>query len=184
MLQRIKNKIELNFISLLIQFLISYIKYLFLTGSVIFSIVVLLFIILNINPRFSFGFLQYFSFINPVYKTGTFSMGIKETMQIFSVVSLVFMIIVSLVKTALKKIFKLDILITFKSKIIIVFVPITLTYIIASVIVAFSDNLDKGFYFIFAIFYIINLVSVVFYFLFDGLLKWIVQLFEKRENPW
>ncbi len=183
MLQQIKNKTEPNFILLITQFIISYIKYFFLTGSVIFSIVILLFITLNVNPNFSFGFLQYFSFINPVYKTGTFSMGVKETMQIFSVVSLVFMIIISLVKIALKKIFKLNILITFKSKIIVFFVPITLAYIFASIIVAFSDNLDKGFYFVFAIFYILNLVSAAFYFLFDGLLKGIVQFLEKRENP-
>ncbi len=169
--QQIKIKIGWNFILLILQLIINYIIYFFLTGSVIFSLVILLFIILSINPNFSFGFFQYFSFIDPVYKTGTFSMGVKETMQIFSVVSLVFMIIISSVKIALIKIFKLNILITLKTKINVFFVVITLAYIFASAVVAFSDNLDNGFYFVFAIFYILNLVSAAFYFLFDDLLK-------------
>lgn len=154
-----------------IRFFINYIKYFFLTGSVIFSIVILLFIILNLNPNFSFNFIQYFSFINPVYATGNFSMGITEIMQIFSIVSLILMILSGLIKLILKKAFNFEILISLKSKIIIFFSIITLAYFFASLIVAFSENLDKMFYFVFAFFYCINLVSAIGYFLIDALLK-------------
>ena len=183
MLQQIKNKIVWNFILFIIKFIISYIKYFFLTGSVFFSIAILLFIVLNMNPNFSFSFLQYFSFIDPGYKTGTFRGGLEEIMEIFSVVSFVFMIVISLVKIALQKIFKLNISITFKSKIIVFFATITLAYIFASIIVSFSDNLDKGFYFVFAIFYILNLVSIAFYFIVDEFLKRIVKFLETENIP-
>ena len=180
MLQETKNEIGKKMILIIIQFLINYIKYFFLTGSVIFSITILLFIILNIDPNFSFGFFQYFQFINPIYATGTFNMGIKEIMEIFSVVSLVLMIVASLIKMTLKKIFDLRVLIPFRLKIIIFFIAITFAYILASIIVAYSDKLDTGFYFVFIIFYILNLISATFYFLFDMLSKKIAQIFEKE----
>ncbi len=169
MLEEIKNKIGQNLILLIIQFLLNYIKYFFLTGSVIFSIILLLFILFNINPNFSFDFLKYFAFINPTYKSGTFSMGIKEVMQIFSVISLILLIIASLIKIILKRLFNLNLLISLKLRVILVFAIITISYIFAFFIVAFSEHLDKGFYFVFVIFYITNLFFILFYFLFDAL---------------
>ena len=105
MLNNMKNELITKIILTTTRLFINYIKYFFLTSSVIFSLFVLLFIILNINPNFSFGFIQYFSFINPTYETGTFNLNIKEIMEIFLVVSFVLMIIANLIKLALKKIF-------------------------------------------------------------------------------
>ncbi len=180
MLNNTKNEAGLKILLTAIQFFISYVKYFFLTGSVIFSLTVLLFIILNINPNFSFNFLQYFSFINPLYKTGSFSMGIKEIMQIFSAVAFILFVIITLIKFTLKKIFGFNISLSLKLKSILFFVAITLAYIFASVIVAFSDNLDKGFYLVFIVFYFINLASATGYFFLDALLNEISQIYKKE----
>lgn len=182
MINNIKKRTGLKILLTSIQLFISYIKYSFLTGSVIFALTILLFIILNINPNFSFSFLQYFSFINPIYKTESFNIGIKEIMQIFSVASLVLMIIATLMKIALKKIFGFNTLLTLKLKIIFFFVVITLAYILASLIVAFSNNLDRGFYLVFIILYLINLVSATGYFILDAWLNKISQIFQKESQ--
>ncbi|MBS3076378.1 hypothetical protein J4481_01395 [Candidatus Pacearchaeota archaeon] len=166
-----KNELITKIILTTTRLFINYIKYFFLTSSVIFSLFVLLFIILNINPNFSFGFIQYFSFINPTYETGTFNLNIKEIMEIFLVVSFVLMIIANLIKLALKKIFNLENIFTSKLKITIFFSIITLAYITASLIVAFSPTLEKGFYFVFIIFYIINIFSAICYFALDFISK-------------
>lgn len=181
MLNNARNEVGLKVLLTIVKFFVGYVKYFFLTGSVIFSLTVLLFIILNINPNFSFNFLQYFSFIDPVYKTGSFRMGIKEIMQIFSAVALIVFIIITLIKFALKKIFGFNIDLSLKLKIFLFFIAITLTYSIASTIVAFSDNLDKGFYLTFIIFYTINLISTVGYFLLNDLLNKISQINEKKQ---
>lgn len=178
----IKDQIRGNFALLIVQFLLNYIEYLFLTGSVIFSIVMLLFIILNLKMEFSFNFLKYFAFINPIYKSGNFSLGIKEVMQIFSVISLILLIIVSLMRAALKRLFNFNIAFSFKLKIIVVLFVITMSYIFAFLIVAFSDPKYKGFYFVFVSFYIYNLSSALFYFLFDAILKKIEIGSSSRRN--
>ncbi|BCX15719.1 MAG: hypothetical protein KatS3mg097_611 [Candidatus Parcubacteria bacterium] len=159
---------------LIFRFLISYIKSFFLTGSVVFSVGILLFIILNINQNFSFGFLKYFSFVNPLFKEESFSMGIKEIMQLFLFISFIFMIIIGVFKVIMKKMFKMDIdlLFSFKSRLIVILSFITVFYIISFFIVALNENLDKkGFYIVFIIFYIINLFCTLFYFLFDFISK-------------
>lgn len=172
MFKMIKKNIGHNILLSMIRFLINYIKYFFLTCSVIFSLTILLFIMLNINPNSSLDFLKYFSFINPILKTGNFSLGIKEIMQIFSIVSFVLMVIIGLIRTVLKKMFHLDISLKLKSKKLLFFVIITFSYLFASVIIAFSNTLDTGLYGVFGIYYIFNLVSLVFYFMFDALLRW------------
>ncbi len=175
------NKTEIGSVIVLAatRLFINYIKYQFLIGSVIFSLFVLLFITLSINPTYSFSFLQHFSFINPMFNAESFSMGIKEVMQIFLVASFFLMIFIALIKIALKKIFGYAPRLTLKLKVISFFVIITLAYAIASLIVAFSDSLDNGFYLIFIIFYIISLISSVGYFLLDALLDKIPPILKK-----
>ena len=182
MLNKTHDEIRLKIVLGGIRLFVSYVKYFFLTGSVIFSLVVLLFIILNINPNLSFNFLQYFSVINPIYKTGYFHMGIKETMQIFSVVSLILLIIVSPIKFIFKKVFGFNSSLTIKLKIVLFVVAITLAYVFASAIVAFSNNLDKRFYFLFIVFYFINLASAIGYFLSGALLNKISKIYEKEPQ--
>ena len=182
MSNKTQNEMELKIILMGIRLFVNYVKYFFLTGSVIFSLVVLLFIILNINPHLSFSFVQYFSFINPLYKTGSFNMGINEIMQIFSVVSLILLIIISMIKFAFKKAFGFNTFLSIKLKIVLFFVAITLAYVFASAIVAFSNNSDKSFYFVFAVFYFINLASAIGYFLLDALLNKISKISEKEPQ--
>jgi hypothetical protein len=182
MLQEPKNNIWQNTAPLLVQFLINYIKYFFLTGSVVFSTFVLLVVIVSINPDFSFGFLQLFSFLNPAYKTGTFRMGIKEIMEIFAVVSLALLVIVWLAKAALKKFFNFSLKLRLKHKIIIFFALITSAYILAALIAKFAFPKDLGYYLVFAVFYVFNLVSAVFYFLLDTLQETIARALEKKAT--
>ena len=181
MLQETKQEVGKKIIFLSLRFLINYIKYPYLAGAVIFPLATVLFTVLNLNPDFSFGFLRYFSFVDPRYATDTFSMGITKIMEIFLVVSLVLMAAVSLMKIALRKVFNREILISSKSKIIISLTAITLLYLCAMMIVAFSDTLDKSFYVVFFIFYILNVVSTLLYFVFDALSKWLHQQEGKLE---
>jgi hypothetical protein len=107
-------------------------------------------------------------------------MGIKEIMQIFSVLSLLVMIFATLAKTTLNKIFGFNIALTLKFKITSFFVVITLAYVSASLIVAFSDKLDGGFYFVFIVFYFINLISATGYFLLDALSRKFERFFQNK----
>ena len=171
-----------NIITTIISFLLNYIKYFFLTGSVIFSLAVLLFVLLNLVPDFSFGFLQYFSFLNPDYGTGTFSMDISEVMEIFSLVSLIIMFTSYVFSFTLKKIFNSYIKFSLKLKILFLVVLITLAYLIAMILVTLYNALDNLFYYIFVVFYVANLISLVLYFLVDALLKKVTNFIKIQKN--
>jgi len=166
----LKSKILLT----IVRFIVNYIKFLFLTGSVIFSLVVLLAIILTINPQFSFGFLKYFSFLNPQYQTDSFHMGIKEIMEIISAVSLALLIVLTPVKFALKRFFNYTPL-GLGKKILLAFLTITGAYLVSLVLVAVY-NMNKLFYVFFIIFYFVNIGAAVGYFLID----WLVQKIPKE----
>ena len=181
MLQETKHQLGKKIILLSIRFLISYIKYPFLIGAVIFPLGVILFIALNVNPNLSFGFLRYLSFIDPKYARDTMILGTTEIMALFGVMSLFLMMIAGLLKTALRKVFNREISVSFKSKIIISLTAITLLYLGAMMIVAFSDTLDNEFYAVFFIFYILNVMSTVFYFAFGALSKLLHQREGKLE---
>jgi hypothetical protein len=159
---------------------INYIKYIFLTWSVVFAFSMILFIIISINPNFSFGFFGYLSFINPIYENTEFSMGPKETVELFSILSLIIMVVSYLIKIILKKLFKINIIISLKSRIIFFFIIVTSIYGIASIIVMFSENLSKWGYLVFLIFYLINLFFMAGYFTIDTMLNKISQ---SQSNP-
>lgn len=171
MLQGEKTKIWQNLVLLFFQHLIGYVAYFFLIGSVIFSLTILLFVLLNLKPDFSFSLLKYFAFINPIFKERSFTMGIKEIMQIYVVVSLILLAIVGLTKLIANRIFNfnINISISLKRKLIISLIFITAVYIIAFLIVTFNNSLDKGFYGVLIIFYFVNLLSVLFYILLNAL---------------
>ncbi|MFH1409198.1 MAG: hypothetical protein ABIH34_04785 [Nanoarchaeota archaeon] len=175
----IQGKIIVRMMLLVLYLLLRYIKYVFLTGSVVCSLVVLLFIIINTNPQFSFSFLQMFSYLNPMYATGTFSMGIEEIMQIFLAISFVFMIIGIGITEVLKKLFKRDLSISAKAKMTLIFILMSIAYAIGAILVLLRD-LDPSFYGILAIFFIFNFISATLYFIVDrfsipieGLFSWI-----------
>lgn len=151
--------------------LLRYIKYFFLTGSVIFSLVVFLFILLNIQPGFSFEFLSIFLFLNESYGTDSFAMGGADVMKIFSVVSFVVMLISSVVQMGVKKVFNISIELSLKSKLVIFGTIISAAYVCTMLLVTFNDTLDNLFYVVFGVFYVINLISLLLYFVTDTILK-------------
>src|SRR3989344_685642 len=128
-----RDEIKERIILMIIKFPIDYIKNIFLTGSVIFSVFVLISMLISVKPDFSFGFLSYFSFINPEYGTGTFSLEIKEIMQIFLIASFVITIFWDVILIILKKLFNLETKLTLGKKIIIFLSIITLSYVFASI---------------------------------------------------
>ena len=155
----------------ILSFSLDYIKYFFLTGSVIPSLTILLFVLSSLRPAFSFGFLSYFSFLDPAYGTGTFSMSIPEVMKIFSLVSLVIMFASYILSFSLKKIFNTTFEFSLKLKTLSLVTIVSLIYVIATILVTLDNGLDTSFYYIFAVFYIVNLIALVFYFLVDAHLK-------------
>ena len=166
-----KKKTELKVIIIIIQIFLNYIKYLFLTGSILFSLAALLFIIVNINPHFSFEFIQYFSFVNPLYRTESFSMGTKEIMEIFSITALFLWVILAPIKFFLKKTLGVNFTLSLKLKIILFFSIISLIYSFALIFAVLDNSLIKGFYFVLIVFYIINIASTAGYFLLNTLLN-------------
>jgi hypothetical protein len=171
----IKNNIGLNIINLFLD----YVKHLFLTGTIILHLAVLIFILSNINPDFSFSFLKFIPTIGSQYKTGTFNMGIEDITKIFLIISFLLWIFISLIRVGLKKTLKINIIISLKYKIILSFVAISLIYISASKIVISNSALNEIFHFTFIIFYIINLFLSAGYFLLDSLSRKILK-FTKR----
>ena len=156
---------------IIISFFLSYIKYYFLTGSVICSLAVLLFVLLNLEPYFSFDFFSYFSLLDPAYSTGTFSMGIPEVMKIFSLMSLVIMLVSYVLRFASKKIFNITFEFSLRVKLLFFVTMITLTYIISFILIKLDNALDNSFYYVFVVFYVFNLVSLILYFLIDALMR-------------
>lgn len=173
------EKTKYNFIFLIIKFLLSYIRYFFLTTFIIFVVAILLFILLIFNPDFSFAFLKYFSFINQIYNNAAFTMSKKELIQIFSIVSFLFMIAVSLIKMVIRKLFDVPFSLTAKRKRILFFTINSIIYLIAIFIFLFSTSLEKSLVFILIIFYVVSSIFMVFYFLFEFLLDKLSKVYEK-----
>ena len=165
-----KSIIVIQVLLVILQFIISYIKYFFLTGLVIFSLFALLFIILNIKPSFSFAFLKYFSFIDPLYKTGSFTLDINQIMQVFLAISFITTIILSFIKIVCKKLFKLELGLSKNMKASLLLRIISFLYILALLFIAFDNNLDKGLFFVLIGFYFIDIFCMLGYLIFNSLL--------------
>ncbi|KKT18865.1 MAG: hypothetical protein UW02_C0020G0016 [Candidatus Nomurabacteria bacterium GW2011_GWB1_43_7] len=172
MFQATENKISKNIMVSLVRIVINYVKYFFLTGSVFFSLAVLMFVVLNKNPDFSFEFMKYFSFIDPAYKTGNFVINLGDVMNIFLILSLVMMLVINFLKMLMKKIFSFSLYFSTRTKFTVLFTIITLAYVIAVIFITQNDSLDKGLYFIFAIFYVLNLIFMVLYLLMEKVMNY------------
>ncbi len=175
------EKTKYNFIFLIIRFVLGYIKYFFLTTFVIFLVAILLFIILTLSPGFSFNFLRYFSFINIIYNNVTFTMGKKELIQIFSIVSFLFMIVASLIKMAVRKLFNVNFSLPAKRKRVLFFTINSIIYLVAIFIVLFNASLKKSLVFILIIFYVISSIAMLSYFLLDFLLQKLSKVFDEKN---
>lgn len=176
------NNVVVKIVIILIKLFINYVKYCFLTITVMFSFGILLFIILGLNIDLSFSFLQYFSFLNPEYKTRTFNIGVEGIMGIFSIISFIVGGIIAIIRYLLKKLFGLEITISLKQKIYTLFTIVTLAYILAAIIIALTDSIEKSFYFILIVFYIINFICLAGYSLIDVLLTKIHQASIKQPQ--
>ncbi len=175
-----KNESAFILVVVAIRLFLSYIKYLFLTGTILFSLTAILLIVATINPHFSFEFLQYFSFLNPSYKTESFSMGKKEIMEIFSITALFLWIVLAPIKFFLKKKFGFNTTLSLKSKIILSFVIISLLYFFTLLSAKLDDHSNNNSYFVFIVFYIFNLISMLGYFLLNALLNKISNYQKKK----
>lgn len=165
-----------------VRFLLNYIQYSFLTGLVILILVATIFIVANLNPNSSFGFFKFFSFIDPIYKTGTFTLGKKETMQIFSASSFILLIIANLIKFLFKNLLAVNLDIKPRLKKIALFTVVTSIHFFAVLLVLFDETLDKNLSFIFILFYFGGLISLTGYFFFDGLLKSSIKVSNSVER--
>lgn len=145
------------------KYLLDYIKYCFLTGFIFFTLGVLLFIIINLKPDISFNFLSVFSFIDPAYKTGTFELDLKKTMQIFSIVAFILLLIGDLTKIVFKKLFNINIEFKLKTKKLVLFSGITALYFLAVLLIVIDQTLEIKLLFILAFFYFSNIVTLVGY---------------------
>lgn len=168
-----------NIITTIVSFLLSYLKYFFLTGPVIFSLSAMVFIVLNLKPNFSFGFL---SFLSSDYQTGNFNISLSEVMDMFFLLSFVVMFISYLSNFILKKIFNLTIKLSLKFKIFFIVSVITIIYGGVFSLIALRSELDGSFYYIFSIFYLLSLISLLGYFLVDVFSKKMIKIIERKET--
>ncbi len=155
---------------LIIEIIINYIKYLFLTGVVLFPFSILVMIIIMINPDYNFGIFQYFSIINPTYSQESFNIGTKEIMEMFGIIALIFYAITSIIKFLFKKLFDIEISITLKTKIKTTLIFLTLMYIMVISLSIINDLGILDSLLIFFFFYIINLIFLGAYFLIETFL--------------
>ncbi|MBU0661570.1 hypothetical protein KKG22_05355 [Patescibacteria group bacterium] len=156
---------------LILQYFFSYIKYFFLTISVVIYTVIILFMVMAINPDVSFEFLKVFAFLDPKYAEGNFSLEISDLMKLFSVVTLFFWFITSAIRFVSKKYFNREVFIkefiSNKKKYMIFFT----SYILFAIAVFLKGGFDVGFFFIFVVFGFIHLTSLSMYLLFKKLSK-------------
>lgn len=153
----------LHLIIILIRLSISYIRYALLTVVVILLLTPIIFILLIINPNFSFEFLRYFAFLNPEYKTGSYSMGKKEIMEIFSVISFILWISVSVIKLLINKFFGLSFSSHTKLKKFLLFFTFNIVYLGSIITVGISDTIENAGIFVFLLFYFIELFAIIAY---------------------
>jgi len=162
-----KIKLLENITKLVFRYILKYAAYSFLTAAVIITITVLLVIFTTIiGDSLSFPFLKYFAFINPAFREGTFSLGIKEVMEIYSVVVFAVMALFELIKFIFKQ-RGIEIKVSFKRKLVYTFIFLSVIYLVAfliepSIRVSEGSNNSK-FYFVFVIFYVITVISSMIY---------------------
>jgi len=159
----------------IISFFTNYIKYALLTVLVIFPFVIILFILSNINPDFSIHFFKYFKFLNPIFGDENMNIDKKDIMKIFFFISLIFWLVVTIFKYIIKRLFNLNIKLKIKHIIWLVLIPTTLIYVYAFVLIN-NHSLDKEFYLIFTIVYIINIIFIPIYLFFNNFINKILAL--------
>lgn len=157
------------------QFVVDYIKYSFLIGTVIPSVGVILITVLYNNENTSFEFLKNLSFLNSAYKDGAFGVGVGDIMKIFGIGVFILTIAGNLIKKMFAKFFGQPYM--FKTNAFFLSLLITAIYIISSIVIKKDGPLGSDFYIVFAIFYLINLASMLCYLALGKLSDKISQFF-------
>jgi len=155
-----------------VKLFVNYIKYFFLTFIVLLSLLMVLFVILNIKSDFSFDFLKYFSFVNAIFNKETYVMHTKEVMQIFSIISLLVYAFMGIIKYLINKIFNLKLEVSLKNKLIILFSFITLVFFVTIFLIKYK-KIDNDLYISFIAVYIFNIIVTFFYLTISTLSNWI-----------
>jgi hypothetical protein len=164
-----------KFIINIINLFFSYVKYFFLTGVILIFCTFILFILLSVEPNFSFEFLKYFSFIDPIYKESSYTLQKADILKIFSVLSFALLIILSLIKLILKKVFKYNSEFKLKHKFIIT-LSISTILLLLSIIFINIRNINNSLYFIFILLYLINVFLMIIYTLLSSFMNFINKL--------
>lgn len=156
----LSTKTNNKYLIIILNFILNYIKYSFLMIPVVLAFGAMLFIIISNNPDYSFGFMKYFFFLKPD-EAGNIHIEEKEIMQIFTFVTFIITIIIDLAKYLIKVIFKVNISISIKKKILFFIGMLTLLYVIASFSVLTNKELDNWGITIFITFYILSLFPTI-----------------------
>jgi len=155
-------------VKIIINYGLRFISYMFLTFSVAVIVAILLVIATTaFGDSLSFEFLKHFAFVNPIFGQESMSLGLKEVMQLYLALSLGMSILVEILKFILKKVFKKEIIISIKRKIVYGMIFVSIVFIAAFISVPFMNMAEgetsSGFYVVFAIFYVLTLISTTAY---------------------
>lgn len=161
MLLELKEKLTFNLLTLLLKLLISYLKYLFLTVSILLFFPILIFIDSELGSSFQFLFFDQTELIQFLSNTQV------DEIQKFLYLSLVFTFLILFLKFLFRILFKADELITFKNKAMIFVGMMSMIYLFALALILFEKRtgyeLIQRFFFL----YLLDVLMLSLYFLFD-----------------
>ena len=166
------------FFKLIVSVVMSYISYFFLTGLIFGTVAVFFVILINLGLQdFSVQFFRLFSFIVPKTTEEKFSINFGDILKIFSFIALIptlgKIIWSKFSKTPPNKTRE-----TAKRKIILLVVFITVVYAIAFLSFILGSKFEASnaalMYLIIVRFFIVTLLSGIFYLLFSSLEKYLL----------
>lgn len=136
---------------------INYIKYYFLSGVVLISTAMLMFIIININPNLTEYY--FFNFLTKIIPNLSDSIYLdkKGILQLFSWMSLIFLVIIESFKFILRKFFYVTFNFSFKFKLIFISILIFIIYIFCILFTSIK-NLSNHLYFFFTFIFGIDIL--------------------------
>lgn len=178
-----KEYFFIDVLIILVRFILGYVSYAFLTLVIGLSFLISGWTLISIIYQFNESFIRlvenFFKFINVANFSLSGSFGISEVMKIYLLVSLIFAIIVEIGKFVFKKYFNKEIKYSFKRKIIFNITLIHIIYITALIMIIFTKFFKEtniSWFFVLALFYIINIVTLGGY-LFIAYLKQLIETY-------
>ncbi len=174
-------------LKMILNLIINYTAYAFLSFPVIGVAAALMFILITISSgEASFEFLKYFSFLNGKFANDSFILTKGDIMQIYGVIAFVLIIIFEISKKIYKKTNKKEIIITFKKKLLYSFSLITFVYAVLFISIPYSnisENINIALVYIGAIiFYAISIFSLFLYLAISSIKTFISKINFKAIN--